>query len=638
QIKYLEITNVCNDFLETAKHVAITIVDEDSFDVVDKSIQPVLESDCHGRSIEGNRGHGGRRQKFEAFNIRLKVCTDDHGLFNGDDECAAKGYGGREVLGALEYMKRHQPGMIIPLTCVVDYHGFRVLAVAKVPISTPIFTSSAKLRRVREDMVHGTPDGGGTILNENRILNSKLQDVAEKLNLSLHMVKGARELNSKTMWASADLRAYRTGKHHFYVLNFWRAFPSEDPAATPHLKQAARGQSIMWRCLRPELVRSNPVPLSPDANLLVTHGSPDWRQQANDVHEATRRLVHEVVPNFAEDLCRKDLGGTDAATGYGIDLTAEMHRRGIGIRHMGLLRDMFWRPLQGNVDLSFNSSRIRTRADLRMQLRPRDQVRIDDHVFKVSAKAKHEMSASSVTLDRKVFLTVELLNIITGSHEQSQNFWNERLLPSVLARFGELAVDHAEGCNVRFILQPCIMHIIQRIQDMMGFALSRACASHFCHHPCGFRFTTLDISHPPIRVKHNVPMKELADASVLVLQANKVRATSYVQLVQGAGPELYLTLQERKGSRVAVNHGKGGIAISGYFVGPVKFERPGPICNDPLNRAVHLDPATKCYVDTKHTGKFLAPMQSHLPFTVEAWVKCDGGRGTTRYVVMTARW
>lgn len=30
------------------------------------------------------------------------------------------------------------------------------------------------------------------------------------------------------------------------------------------------------------------------------------------------------------------------------------------------------------------------------------QVRIDDHVFKVSAKAKHEMSASSVTLDRKV--------------------------------------------------------------------------------------------------------------------------------------------------------------------------------------------------------------------------------------------
>lgn len=135
-------------------------------------------------------------------------------------------------------------------------------------------------------------------------------------------------------------------------------------------------------------------------------------------------------------------------------------------------------------------------------------------------------------------------------------------------------------------------------QDMMGFTLSKGCASHFFNHPCGFRFTTLDIYHPPIRcatvsgftfqiiarflpedsekiavrskyyclnltrkiyhpslgpyciswprrVKHNAPMKELADASVLVLQANKTRATGYVQLVQGAAPELYLTLQVR---------------------------------------------------------------------------------------------
>lgn len=50
----------------------------------------------------------------------------------------------------------------------------------------------------------------------------------------------------------------------------------------------------MWRALRPELVRSNPVPLSPDANLLVTHDAPDWRQQTDDVREATRRLVQEV--------------------------------------------------------------------------------------------------------------------------------------------------------------------------------------------------------------------------------------------------------------------------------------------------------------------------------------------------------
>lgn len=106
--------------------------------------------------------------------------------------------------------------------------------------------------------------------------------------------KGVRELNSTGLWATADLRGYRTDKNTFYLLKFWRAFPSEDPTATPHLKTSARGQSIMWRGLRPELVRSNPVPLSPDANLLVTHDAPDWRQQRDDVLEATRRLVNEV--------------------------------------------------------------------------------------------------------------------------------------------------------------------------------------------------------------------------------------------------------------------------------------------------------------------------------------------------------
>lgn len=106
-----------------ARHLATTIIDEINFDVVAKTIQPVIESDCHGRGVEGNRGFSGKRYKYEAFNIRLKVCCDDHGLFNGDDECAAKGYGGREVLGALEYMKQHQPGEFEPMQTYVDHNG-----------------------------------------------------------------------------------------------------------------------------------------------------------------------------------------------------------------------------------------------------------------------------------------------------------------------------------------------------------------------------------------------------------------------------------------------------------------------------------------------------------------------------------
>ncbi|CAM9324073.1 unnamed protein product [Ectocarpus sp. 6 AP-2014] len=487
-------------------------------------------------------------------------------------------------------------------------------------------------------MVHGTADAGDTIRNENRVLNSKLQAVAEKLNLSFHLVKGVRELNSTALWATANLRGYRKDKSTFYLLNFWRAFPAEDPTGTPHLKSSARGQSIMWRGLRPELVRSNPVPLSPDANLLVTRDAPDWRQQRDDVLEATRRLVNEVLPSFAEELSRKDIGSADGAFGYGFNITADMHRRGVGVRHMGLLRDMLWRPLHGSVDLSFNSNRIRTKTDMRLQLRRGDQVRIDGSVFTVSVKPRHEYSASCITLDRKVLLTVESMNIVSGSHHRSHNFWSERLLPSIRSRFGELAVDHAEEGNIRLLLQPCIVYIIQRLQEMLGFALSTACSNHFYSRPCGFKFTTLDITNAPMRIKHNAPMKEVAEASMLVLRANKARATDYVQLVQMAQPELYLTLEERKGSRVAVNHGQGGIALSGYYVGPIKFERPGPIANDPLNRAVQLQSAAHCHIDTKNTGRRLAPMQSHLSFSVESWAKCEGGLDTTRYVLMTGRY
>lgn len=99
--------------------------------------------------------------------------------------------------------------------------------------------------------------------------------------------------------------------------------------------------------------------------------------------------------------------------------------------------------------------------------------------------------------------------------------------------------------------------------------------------------------------------------------------------------------QERKGSRVAVNYGKGGISVSGYYVGQIEFERPGPIANDPLNRAVHLEPGSNCYVETDtNTGKSLVPMPSQLPspFSVEVWAQNEGGSHTTRYVVMTGRY
>lgn len=124
-------------------------------------------------------------------------------------------------------------------------------------------------------------------------------------------------------------------------------------------------------------------------------------------------LQWQVLPRFAEELCRKDLGSADEVSGHGFNITADMHRRGVGVRHMGLLRDMFWRPLHGNVDLSFNSNRVRTKTDMRLQLRRGDQVSgtgisSDKHVlpkwdryFALSKKGPEELH-TAVKLSQRI--------------------------------------------------------------------------------------------------------------------------------------------------------------------------------------------------------------------------------------------
>jgi hypothetical protein len=112
----------------------------------------------------------------------------------------------------------------------------------------------------------------------------------------------------------------------------------------------------------------------------------------------------QVIPEFAEELGARVLPHTTTATANSInssdsnsnsssvsgdyassasfDLTAELHRRGIGVRHVGLLRGMFWRQLQGTVAVAFNSARVRTKRDMRDCLRPGDTVRIDGVVYR----------------------------------------------------------------------------------------------------------------------------------------------------------------------------------------------------------------------------------------------------------------
>ena len=551
--KNAEIAAVCNEFIDAATHCATTIVDEFFKPESAKTIKPAGKSNADGRAKEDGRARGGTIFKYEACNIRFKVWLDDHGIFNGSDECAAKA-AGHDVRASLEYAKCHVSGLTVPLEATVDYNGFRVLCVARLPLVITVFNESGDVRKSAEEFVHGTRNRGETVVNMNRSLDAKLSEAAQRLNLARHGVKGEKDLNSKYLFSSVDLRGFRgadvpgastkTGGT-FYLLNFWRGFPPEDPDETPHLAQTPRGSSIFWRMLRPELVRRAPTPLSPDANCLIASESPDCVEHTDAARAATKQLIEEVIPRLAEELAARPLRG-DASRGFGIDLRADLHRNGINLRHLGLLRYKFWRTLSAPVDLMFNERHVKTHGDLRLEIQRGDRVRIEGTEYRVSIDSNQEWTAEIMPLDRKVtalsknhckiasgavardetcaqlrllllaemaarafknvlrqylrsaafhtsavvrrlqtYLVVQFFNIVTGAHARAEEFWREQLYHAIVLRYGPDAVSVVERQNVQLTLEPAIVYVLQRLQSMLGVRIQPATVAHFLDGPIG---------------------------------------------------------------------------------------------------------------------------------------------------------
>ena len=67
-----------------------------------------------------------RRPKWQTGNIRFKMATDDDGMYNGmlthAQKRTATNYEG------MGYIKCYIPGMELPMMCLVDFRGFRLMA------------------------------------------------------------------------------------------------------------------------------------------------------------------------------------------------------------------------------------------------------------------------------------------------------------------------------------------------------------------------------------------------------------------------------------------------------------------------------------------------------------------------------
>ena len=384
--KYAELRTVCREFLETATADAMLIIAEHHQPKYRKTLPVSLERDVNGRARESGRGMEGKCFTYEAHNISYTVVEDYDGVYNGSDEFAAKA-GGRNRLGALEYFKTHTPKLNIPQLATIDYGGYRVVATAKIPTENVSFNDEGEVRKVTEDQVHGTIKDGDIFLNKDKMAQSALRTASLRLNLAEHSCRGLKDILPLVTAASADIQVFQSKVDgEFYCRNFSRAFPPEHPECTSHLRRAPRDHSIFWRHLRPEFCRKYEAEqLSPDALCLIVQRAPDRAQQNLAVEKATIYLVKELIPKFLSELTLRKYS-MPTSEGLGLDITAELHCRGINIRHVGLMRSLLWRQLPGEFDIYFGEKKVHTTADMRAEMMGGESLRLSeiDAVLKIA--------------------------------------------------------------------------------------------------------------------------------------------------------------------------------------------------------------------------------------------------------------
>jgi hypothetical protein len=194
------------------------------------------------KTIKPNKNLGGYAggEKYEAAGIIFKFAVDDKGLY-GSDESAMRA-AAQELLGASSMIQFHSHGCHVPLLCAIDHLGFRLLAVARLPISAGT-------------LVRGSSGAGATVFNSDAHCRDSMKTIAQMLNLKPHAIRDKCGVTHELV-GPFDLEGHRSASDsRLYFLDFARLFPPEPPQ---------RG-GCLTRMLRPEFVRSYRRPLSSDA-------------------------------------------------------------------------------------------------------------------------------------------------------------------------------------------------------------------------------------------------------------------------------------------------------------------------------------------------------------------------------------
>ncbi|KAH3755977.1 Histidine kinase A [Pelomyxa schiedti] len=303
-IRSNRIRDIALAFVECALEKGRTIITEAFLPPSKQTIKPLT-------STTGVAGGA----KYLIDGIFFKFATDLHGLYGGD-EFAMKA-AGHELLSITEILNCNIPKLCVPLVALIDFCGFRLIATSELPIDPGT-------------LEYGSADGGKTVHSRDSEIAVKMEQVGRILNLKAHKV-GPTD-NMKVLHGPCDIEVHRAHDGRIYVLDAARLCPPEPPL------EGCKGAHL-YRLLRPELVKCSPTPLCSDA--FTPFGRDQRDEHDKEVKAAHDKLLREIIPKFAiriNQKVKKYVGQSVVQIFEQLQLIDEMHREGINLRHLYLLK------------------------------------------------------------------------------------------------------------------------------------------------------------------------------------------------------------------------------------------------------------------------------------------------------------
>ena len=279
--KYDFLSQLAQDFVQTATAYAKIIISELCMHDAQKTIKPA--------SVGGIAGG----TKYLVQGILFKVAMDVQvakgvWMYGGDtprDDFAMKA-ANKEMTGLSACWQQHIPGLHFPLMAVIDYKGFRVVAVSLLPVG-------------KGSLRYGSNDGGRVVHADDTTLNQSMKQLMEANFLKGHFV-GSNPNNRKFIYGPGDIEGHIGSDGRYYVLDFGRLMPPEAPNPDPNVRKT-EPRSVFYKLFRNEfLVRSFRKPLCSDAFTgWDASDPPEAEKNRQEIRDATQYLFSSLLPEFA---------------------------------------------------------------------------------------------------------------------------------------------------------------------------------------------------------------------------------------------------------------------------------------------------------------------------------------------------